>query len=203
MTELPMTKAQAQSLVRWLKDHYGDRMTAALDGTAFDIDVACAIACQETGPYLLQFVHNMSPDEALARCVFDASGDYPGTHRSAFPVNTAAFRTAYGDEFTDMLIDEANQTRSLRGFSDAHWVYKGYGLFQYDLQNVRHDDDFFRERQWYDFDECLLRLQTELLEKYDATHDVMKAIRAYNGSGDAATVYMTHVAQFIEFSKTA
>jgi hypothetical protein len=198
-----MTRMQAQSLARWLKDHYGAAMAAALEGTPFDVDVACAIACKETGPYLLQFVQNMSADEALAHCVFDASGDYPGTRRSAFPVNTAAFRGAYGDDFADMLIDEANQTRSLRGIDEAQWVYKGYGLFQYDLQHVLHDEAFFRERHWYDFDECLLRLQAELLEKYDATGDVMKAIRAYNGSGDAATVYVTHVAQFIEFSKTA
>jgi hypothetical protein len=34
-------------------------------------------------------------------------------------------------EYVDL---EANDTRKLRGFGPQHWVYKGYGLFQYDLQ---------------------------------------------------------------------
>jgi hypothetical protein len=48
------------------------------------------------------------------------------------------------------------------GYSRKNWVYKGYCLFQYDLQFVRVDPDFFFERQWYRFDACLERLMREL-----------------------------------------
>ena len=85
-------------------------------------------------------------DCADARCVLDANGDYPGTKRSAFPTNTAAFRKQYGAEL-DMLISEANATRKLRGFGPQQWVYEGYGFFQYDLQSVKTDGAFFRERK--------------------------------------------------------
>jgi hypothetical protein len=70
----------------------------------------------------------------LARCVLEASGDYPSTERSAFPKNTHAFKTKYGDAFAHMLIPKANGTRKWHGFGPAAWVYKGYGLFQFDLQ---------------------------------------------------------------------
>ena len=185
---------------RWVKETFGAKINASLAGTPFSLDIACAIACQETGIYLAHFIDTLSADEALARCVFDASGDYPGTSRSAFPKNTSAFRDRYGDAFTDMLISEANKTRSLRGFSTAQWVYKGYGIFQYDLQSVKADRPFFENRLWYQFPECLARLRSELVEKFSATHDVMLAIRAYNGSGLAADRYLENVRQFIQFA---
>ncbi len=97
-----------------------------------------------------------------ARCILDASGDAPNTTRKAVPCDTKAFRKEYGDERTDALIEEADKTRVLRGYSRKNWVYKGYGLFQYDLQFVRVDPDFFFERQWYRFDACLERLMREL-----------------------------------------
>jgi len=142
----------------------------------------------------------LSAKEILARCVLDANGDYPGTKRSAFPTNTAAFRNQYGDEFADMLISEANETRKLRGFGPQQWVYKGYGLFQYDLQSVKTDEAFFRERKWYDFDECLNRVMKELAGKYKAQKDVWKAVRAYNGSGAGAARYVNNVVQFASYS---
>jgi hypothetical protein len=87
---------------------------------------------------------------------------FGNTTRKAVPCDTKAFRKEYGDERTDALIEEADKTRVLRGYSRKNWVYKGYGLFQYDLQFVRVDPDFFFERQWYRFDACLERLMREL-----------------------------------------
>jgi hypothetical protein len=87
-----------------------------------------------TAYFWLNFIDKKSVADVLARCVLDASGDYPGTERSAFPKNTHAFTAKYGDAFANMLIAEANATRKWRGFGPAAWVYKGYGLFQFDLQ---------------------------------------------------------------------
>jgi hypothetical protein len=201
--DLLIGRERAQQLALWLKTNYGERMDEALGDTPFSVNIACAIACQETGIYLIEFIENMDADDALARCVFDASGDAAGTSRRAFPKNTAAFRQAYGDDFAELLIKEANKSRSLRGLDAADWVYKGYGLFQYDLQHVRTDEAFFRTKLWYRFDECLGRLVSELTTKFKATGDVMSAIQAYNGSGPKSVVYLSHVEQYIKFCEQA
>ncbi len=197
--DLPMTRDQSHQFAQWIKSNYGPQINDVLAGSPFTLDIACAIACQETGIYLRPFTKMLPADEALARCVFDASGDADGTSRGAFPQNTAVFRTAYGDDLTNLLIAEANQTRALRGLGAAQWVYKGYGVFQYDLQNIKTDEVFFREKRWGRFDECLTRLLALLMRKYAATNDVMLAIRAYNGSGQRADNYLANVKQFIAF----
>ena len=166
-----------------MKSNFGPAIDKAVKGTPFSTDILCGIACQESAYFWLPLLKRLSAKEILARCVLDANGDYPGTKRSAFPANTAAFRNQYGDEFANMLISEANATRKLRGFGPQHWVYKGYGLFQYDLQSVKTDEAFFRERKWYDFDECLNRVMKELAAKYKAQKDVWKAVRGVQWFG--------------------
>lgn len=200
---LPLTRASAIKCASWLMGNYGDKIRAAVVGKPYGAKHLCAIVCQETAYKWLKWIDTMSPDAILAACVFDASGDYPDTSRSAFPVNTAAFRAAYGDAFTDMLIEEANKTRRLQGWSDKPWVYKGYGLFQYDLQYVKSDRVFFENRLWRDFDECLARCCRELDKKLIAVGgELWKAIKAYNGSGARATQYAANVKVFTEYCAT-
>jgi hypothetical protein len=196
---LPITRAQAHTAAKWMKDNFGRKIQSAVANTPFSVDLLCGIACQETAYFWLNFVKKISPAEIVARCVLDASGDFPDTHRSAFPKNTAAFRRAYGDEFTDMLIAEANATRKLRGFGPQKWVYKGYGIFQYDLQAVKEDERFFKERRWHDFDASLGMAMGELKEKYKIDKNVWSAVRRYNGSGAAATRYANNVIQFAKY----
>lgn len=99
-----------------------------------------------------------------------------------------------------MLIEEANKTRALRGYSRKDWVYKGYGIFQYDLQFVKTDPDFFFEKQWYDFGACLRRLMRELRTTWTRHGNLFEAIRAYNGSGRAAAVYAQNVVAYSGFA---
>ena len=198
--DLPLSRDQTHQFVGWIKNNFRDPIEGVLNGTPFDLDHACGIACQEPGIFLLGFTHKLAPNDALARCVFDASGDAAGTSRGAFPQNTAVFRTAMGDDLTNMLIDEANKTRALRGLGAAQWVYKVYGIFQYALQNIKGDDGFFRNKGWGQFDQCLQRLVSVLMKKYQATNDVDQAIRAYNGSGRAADNYLANVQQFVQWS---
>ncbi len=198
--DLPMTRDQSHQLAQWIKTNYGQQINDVLAGSPFTLDIACAIACQESGIYLRPFTQTLSADAALARCVFDASGDADGTSRGAFPQKTDVFRVAYGDQFTNMLVAEANATRALRGLGQANWVYKGYGIFQYDLQAVKTDEAFFRDKQWGQFDECLKRLLAVLMRKYAATNDVLQSIRAYNGTGQRADNYLANVKQFMVFS---
>jgi hypothetical protein len=213
-SELPIGESSARKVTRWLMSHFGEKLHAAGKGTPFSPDILCAIACQETAYFWLPLLQRLETkaefrndpgelaDLILARCVLDASGDAPGAPRSAFPKSTEAFRTKYGAEFTNLLIEEANQSRKLRGFGPKQWVYKGYGIFQYDLQFVASDEAFFRERKWYDFDACLAKCIGELKAKYKAVgNDLWEAVRAYNGSGPRARAYRDNVKQFAGWTR--
>ena len=176
--------------------HLKRPLQTATHGTPFTVDHLCGIVCQETAYFWAGLIGKFPAQTIIERCVLDASGDVPGTHRSATPANTAAFRTHYGDDFAAMLIKEANDTRALRQYSPKLWVYKGYGLFQYDLQYVTTDTVFFRDRQWYNFETCLAQAMGELTRKYAHTGDVWRAIKSYNGSGPAADNYRRNVEIF-------
>lgn len=194
-SEAPIGADQARRGSRLLKQLHGPEIEAAIKDTEFSVDNICGIACQETAYFWLKLVDDgkLDPKDICGRCVLDASGDYPGTERSAFPRNTAAFRDVYGDERTQLLIDEANLTRKLRDYPPKEWVYKGYGIFQYDLQFVKDDPDFFFDKQWYDFSACLDRVMRELRRTWAAHGNLHDAIRAYNGSGSRAEVYAQNV----------
>ena len=197
---LPISKVQALKCISWMKQNFSVKMQATVTGTPFSIDTLCGITCQETASVWMDWIDNKSVDEILQLCVFDASGDYPGTHRSAFPKNTDAFRAKYGDDLTNMLIAEANKSRQARGLSAAQWVYKGYGIYQYDLQNIIEDEAFFSGKGWYGYDACLSKVMEELTSKWNIYHDMFKTIKAYNGSGPAAQEYANNVTIFISYS---
>lgn len=195
---LPISLHRAGVVRDWLHKNFGDQMVAATKGTPFDADLLCAIVCQETAVYWLQFKKLDDPAAVLKHCVFDASGDAPGTSRSAFPKNLAAFREKYPKSFADLLVAEANAMRALRGLKPANYLYKGYGIFQYDLQFVKIDRDFFEKKLWYSFDECLERVMTELKAKYAVKKELWAAVKGYNGAGPAAEQYKVNVKAFYE-----
>lgn len=193
---LPLTDKQAVKALNWLKQNFSTQIIEATKNTPFVPDVVYGIACQETACVWLQWIDKVTPDIVIDRCVFDASGDVKGTTRKAFPQNKAAFVAKYGEAFAQDLIHEANLTRALRNMQPADLLYKGYGIFQYDLQNIVGDEKFFREKLWYSFDECLQRCIKELLIKYHRTQNVWGAVKAYNGAGLAADLYCENVKHF-------
>lgn len=161
-----------------------------------------AIACQETAICWCRWINDHTPDEILARCVFDASGDANGT-RLAFPKNTTAFTDKYGHALADMLIAEANATRALHGWGPKQWVYAGYGIFQYDIQAILTDGNFFEQKMWYRIDACLEKVIIELKEKWHLHDgDLFNTIKAYNGSGVRAENYAKNVLQFLSWIKS-
>lgn len=198
---MPMTQRDALKTRDFLMAHFGDSITrGAADLPPLDADLVCAIACKETAPVWVSWIARLTPETVLARCVFDASGDAPNTSRGAFPRTTAEFRARAGDALTDDLINEANETRRLRGYSPAAWVYKGYGVFQYDLQHFPDDPDFFAKKQWRSMDACMDRFRKEMKSKLAASGgDLPGAVRRYNGSGPRAEEYAKHVMQFYEW----
>lgn len=198
--DAPIGRETALKAVVWLKRNFGKEIEEGVKGTPYTIDTICGIACQETAYFWANMIERLTPEQVCARCVLDACGDAPGTVRKAFPRNTSAFRKEYGNERTQMLIEEANKTRALRGYSRKDWVYKGYGIFQYDLQFVKKDPDFFFQKQWYSFNACLDRVMRELHTTWTRHGNFFEAIRAYNGSGRAAAVYAQNVVAYSGFA---
>jgi len=200
--DLPVNRMQCLTCASWLDQHFGDKAAAVLNGTPFEKHLIYAIACQETAIYWFHWINDHTPDEILARCVFDASGDANGS-RSAFPKNTPAFIEKYGQEMADMLIAEANATRALHGWAPKPWVYAGYGIFQYDIQAILTDPDFFEKKLWYSMDECLDRILKELHSKWQVHEgDLFNTVKAYNGAGPRAESYANNVMQFLSWIKT-
>ncbi|MDC7675141.1 hypothetical protein [Asticcacaulis machinosus] len=200
---LPISKSSAIKCAQWLMQNFGDQIKAATTNKAYGAKHLCAIVCQETAYKWVPWIGRHSVQTIVERAVYDASGDFPDTSRSAFPVNTNAFRVRYGDAFTNELIEEANKTRRMQGYGDKAWVYKGYGLFQYDLQHIQTDEKFFRNKEWRSFDTCLRKATMVLDKKLIAQKGVLwEAIRAYNGSGPRARAYRDNVKVFTEYCGT-
>jgi hypothetical protein len=192
---------QVKKVSAWLEQHFGPDIAAAAAKIGVDAKLIYAIACQETAAVWLGWIEKMTPDQVLARCVFDSSGDIPAGGREAFPKNTDEFRGRFGDALTKQLIDEANATRALRELPAAQIVYKGYGIFQYDLQNILTDSDFFANRGWADIHACLDRLVQILSVKLSrAQGNIAEAVKAYNGAGPAADRYAAAVLQMREWA---
>jgi hypothetical protein len=192
----------AHGVTSWMVSNFGPQLTDAIHSTPFTVPLR-AIACREVGMYWLPLTPHKSAAEILGLSVYDASGDVAGAPRNAFPINTAQFRLAFGDAFTAMLVDEANKARAARGLSPAAIVYKGYGIFQYDLQFVRSDENFFKAKQWYSFAECLSRAVKELKTAFARTGDIQDAVCAYNGSGPSAEQYARDVMRILPFCEEA
>ncbi|WP_433766613.1 hypothetical protein [Pseudomonas putida] len=199
---LPLSKKAALACADWLMTNFGEQLKAAVRAKPYKTEHLCAIVCQETAFKWLKWTDTHTSETIIERCVFDASGDFPGSPRGAFPKNTAEFEARYGADLTNMLIEEANKSRRLQGWGDKPWVYKGYGIFQYDLQHIKNAPDFFREKQWYDFSICLNRACMELDEKLVASGgELWGAIRRYNGQGKAAEQYASNVKVFTAYCK--
>jgi hypothetical protein len=207
----PLNPAQMKQVRDWLRKEFNDVLTVKVSSAQietdppFDFETACAIAGKEAAIYWLPWTKTMSASDVLARCVFDASGDVANASRTAFPQNTAIFRQAY-PELADMLIDEANQMRALRSppLPPGNIVYKGYGIFQYDLQNIKFDRDFFAKKLWYQMPECAARLVKELEEKNREARaagelGLRETVRRYNGSGAGAEMYADVVMEMREW----
>jgi hypothetical protein len=202
---LPVSKENAVIASNWLKQHFEPQIKEAVYNTPWTVDLVCAIACQETAYKWLLWIHNYEPLTILQCCVFDASGDYPGRPRFAFPKNRADFEKKYNADVSHMLIAEGNKQRAMpqndapKGYSAAEYLYKGYGIFQYDLQNIQTDPEFFLFKKWYNMSDCLQRLIDELNAKAKVASNLHGIVKAYNGSGKAAEDYADNVLQFKEW----
>jgi hypothetical protein len=152
--------------MRWFKTNFQDKINAAVSGTPFTLDLMTALACQETGeiwPILRKT--NLSLERILELCVGDTL-DTP--NRSAFPKNKAALLAVpRGNEMFNIarqaLVDMAQFIDSYKGAaSRPNKFCHGYGIFQFDLQFFKVEPDYFLEKRYADFDECLAKALQEL-----------------------------------------
>lgn len=202
--EIPLTDANVVKAVSWLHTNFGEQMSRALP-EEIPLAFAYAVVCQETAIAWVKPhpqarpgfrdsapIDRLSPEIILKRCVFDTSGDelIPGTNtprrtRDVFPRNRAEFTARHGESAAEFLVNEGSMMRrEFHGWDPSGWLYKGYGLFQFDLQHAQEGQlAFFMERQWYQLDACLTHFISEMRPRViNNNGDLLAAAASYNGS---------------------
>jgi hypothetical protein len=162
--------------IRWFKKQFGDAITKACNGTPYNLDMATAIAMQETFADCWGKLYQTKPaDVVLQLCVGDTL-DYPKRGASAFPRDKAELCHAPNGQ---AMFDVARQALlSIAPYSPGYQsaarnpdkFCHGYGIFQYDIQFFKTDPDFFLMRGWCDIDQCIKRLIKELDEARGRIH---------------------------------
>ncbi|MBV8174373.1 MAG: hypothetical protein JO151_07385 [Verrucomicrobia bacterium] len=155
--------------VRWFKMQFQKQIETALADTPFSVDLLTAIAMQETGYLWRAMVEaKLGIKKILELCVGDTIDDTAG--RGAFPKNKAALIAASNGQeiFNIARAALAAVAPHNEGYAKAaknqNKFCHGFGIFQYDLQFVKKDPDYFLKKQWADFGICLGKVLTELKE---------------------------------------
>jgi hypothetical protein len=163
-----MADMSEQDAIRWFKTQFGGAITAACRGTPYTLDMATAIAMQETFSDCWGPIYRTKPaSEVLKLCVGDTL-DFPRRGADAFPKNKDELcQTADGRAMFNVarqaLLDVAQVSPGYRGAAQNPDKFcHGYGIFQYDIQFFKTDPSFFLTRGWYDMAECIKRLIKEL-----------------------------------------
>ncbi|MFT8718745.1 hypothetical protein [Acetobacter sp.] len=188
----------------WLMETWGDVFRKRLLNTPFSSALLCAFACQESGymwwtPLRKQY----RPADLLRLLVLDNV-----TPRNAFPRDTQTFLkdVRYGEIAQD-LIAASDTSREVRRIKKTGNLLFGYGLFQYDLQNIVDDPDFWFKSMpgrggdvrgmWGDIGTSTDRFLKVLTKKYSVSGgDMDLAIARYNGGGSNAREYARIVRRF-------
>ena len=154
-----------QNAIEWLKRRFQKELELGLAGTSYSIDLLVAIAYQETGYLWGPRIEKLSVADLLEICVGDTI-DAPS--RSAFPKNKAALLAQSNGERMFAVAREALALvkKYDKGYEAAYKnpekFCHGYGLFQYDLQFFKEDPQFFLQKKWRNFGDCLARFIAEL-----------------------------------------
>ncbi|HLO46957.1 MAG TPA: SH3 domain-containing protein [Kamptonema sp.] len=166
--------------IGWFKDQFRSKIEAKIAGTPFSLDILAAIALQETYYIWGKLYTTLSVGEVLKLCVGDTI-DAP--NRSAFPKTKAALLSVNkGDKMFDIAREAleavgsyVNDYQRVADSSPDKFCH-GFGIFQLDLQFFQDDADYFLQKKWYSFDECLSK----------CTNELKAAIKRVYGSGKTA-----------------
>jgi hypothetical protein len=158
--------------IKWFKQQFGAAVGQALSGTPFSVDMAAAIAVQETYSDCWGITYQSKPifqaltaAQVLQICVGDTL-DAPS--RNAFPKSKADLVQAPNGQqmFTAarnalLAIAKYNKSYATAAKNPDKFCH-GYGIFQYDIQFFPNDQAFFLQNGWYDIGQCIARLVKEL-----------------------------------------
>ena len=154
--------------IQWFKQQFQPAIEAAVLGTALNVDMLVAVACQETGPTWSMLRKKGLPlQRILDLCVGDTLDEDRG--RKAFPRNRAELLAAPGGSAMfeiarQALLDmAAHDPGYQRAATNPGKFCRGFGIFQLDLQFFRSDPDYFVKRHFADFGQALRRCVLELL----------------------------------------
>lgn len=154
--------------VRWFKTQFADRIQQGVSGTPFSADMITAIAMQETGYIWIRTYDKLPLADVLRLCTSDIIDNTGG--RDAFPKNRreleedprGAEMFAIGRQALKDMAVYCPEFRKYTTDAFPNKFCRGYGIFQYDLQFYEINPDFFLQKRWSDFDECLGLLVEEL-----------------------------------------
>jgi hypothetical protein len=152
--------------IGWFKEQFRSKIEVAIAGTPFSLDMLTAIALQETYYIWGKLYTTLPVNEVLKLCVGDTI-DAP--NRSAFPQNKAALLSVNkGEEMFDIAREAleavgayVQEYKKVADSSPAKFC-RGFGIFQLDLQFFKEDANYFLEKRWYSFDDCLTKCINEL-----------------------------------------
>lgn len=152
--------------IAWFKEQFRDKIESAISGTPFSLDLATAIAVQETYYIWGKLYSTLPLDEILKVCVGDTL-DAP--NRSAFPKNKEDLLREERGEDMFKIAREALEAVGVhlkvyqeRAEADSNKFCRGFGIFQLDLQFFKEDPNYFLQKKWHSFDECLEKFVPEL-----------------------------------------
>lgn len=162
--------------ISWFKQQFQDDIQAAIDDTLFSIELIIAIALQETGYLWRNIYKRETVAKTLELCVGDTVSG-----RTAFPKDKSELLSKPNGDKMFEIAREALESIApyYNGFKKAtenpDKFCHGFGIFQYDIQFFIENPNFFLEKRWYDFDECLKICVEELNEKLVRTYGSNKS----------------------------
>jgi hypothetical protein len=141
----------------WFKKNFQQKVQAGIQGTPFTLDLLTALAVQESFGDAWGLIFKTRPvDEVLQLCVGDS------IDRSVFPKDRAELVAAPNgaamfDIAHDALVKLASFNHGFAGVAARPNKFcHGYGIFQFDIQFFKDENpDFFLQKKWFSFDECL------------------------------------------------
>jgi hypothetical protein len=151
---------------RFFKDTFHAKITPAISGTPFTLDLLAAIAAQETGHIWGSLHTKLDLNTLLAICVGDTLDADGG--RSVFPKTKAELIGApRGQDMFDIAREALVQMSAhVPAFEKVakrpNKFCHGFGIFQLDLQFFKKDPDHFLNKRWFSFDVCLDKAVEEL-----------------------------------------
>ena len=163
----PLKNAPPRDGIAWFKQQFASVLQRALANTPFSVDMAAAIAMQETFTDCWgRLFKSKTTAEVLQLCVGDTIDNRTARPRGKADLCSAPDGQQMFDVARQALLAIAQYNADYaRAAQNPNKFCHGFGIFQYDIQYFfGPNKDFFLNQGWYDFEQCLAHLIGELNE---------------------------------------